>query len=183
MTRSPQELAAQKAQAHREQEKLLKDLLGVLDSLDSACNHWDQARQEQIHRVEVTPSPPTFFQRLQKLISFGHRTHPDVLHKSNVLHKAVGQEESVAEVVSSAHEGLEMIRRSLLEVLHQRQVIPLDTLGQPFDPAQMYALGRQECEGAVENTVVQEVIRGYRWQNRILREAQVMVAAQPLSKA
>ena len=91
---------------------------------------------------------------------------------------ADGANEAI-EVAESAREGVEMIRRSLLDVLRRQQVVPLEVLGKPFDPARMYALGRQECEDADENTVVQEVVRGYLWQNRILRESQVMVAVKP----
>jgi molecular chaperone GrpE len=43
----------------------------------------------------------------------------------------------------------------------------------------MYAVGRQESEEVEENTVVQEVLRGYLWQKKILREAQVIVAVKP----
>ena len=85
----------------------------------------------------------------------------------------------MAEVLTSARQGVELIQRSLLETLRQRQVAPLEVVGKPFDPEQMYALGRQEDEAAAENTVLQEVVRGYRWQNRILREAQVIVAVKP----
>jgi molecular chaperone GrpE len=40
----------------------------------------------------------------------------------------------------------------------------------------MYALGRQESDEP-ENTVIQEVVRGYLWRERVLREAQVIVSA------
>ncbi|UJB72547.1 nucleotide exchange factor GrpE (plasmid) [Acaryochloris sp. 'Moss Beach'] len=83
------------------------------------------------------------------------------------------------EIISSAKEGVELIRRSMLDILQQRQVVPIEVNGQPFDPEQMYALGRQESAEVEENTVIQEVVKGYLWQNRILREAQVMVASKP----
>ena len=41
----------------------------------------------------------------------------------------------------------------------------------------MYALGQQADASALPNTVVQEVVRGYRWKDRVLREAQVIVAS------
>lgn len=86
----------------------------------------------------------------------------------------------MGEVLVSAHEGVDMIRRSLLDLLSERQVAPMETLGQPFDPTRMYALGRQEDAEADANTVVQEVVRGYLWKERILREAQVIVASPPV---
>ena len=76
-----------------------------------------------------------------------------------------------------------MIRRELLEVLSQRQVVPLSSLGQAFNPECMYAVGRRESESVEENIVVEEVLRGYLWQNKILREAQVIVASRPSASA
>jgi molecular chaperone GrpE len=43
----------------------------------------------------------------------------------------------------------------------------------------MHALGQQSDAVATPNTVLQEVVRGYRWKDRILREAQVIVAVAP----
>lgn len=82
------------------------------------------------------------------------------------------------EVVASNRQGLELIRQSLLEVLQQRQITPIPVQGLPFDPQLMYAVGRQATDQWPENTVYQEVLRGYRWGERILREAQVVVAVR-----
>jgi molecular chaperone GrpE len=65
----------------------------------------------------------------------------------------------------------------MLAVLSQHQVVPLLAKGQPFDPSQMHALGQQADTAVPVNTVVREVVRGYLWQERVLREAQVIVAA------
>jgi len=40
----------------------------------------------------------------------------------------------------------------------------------------MHALGQRVEAHCAPNMVVQEVVRGYRWQDRVLREAQVIVA-------
>jgi molecular chaperone GrpE len=42
----------------------------------------------------------------------------------------------------------------------------------------MYAVGREESASVPENTVIQEVVRGYFWGDQVLREAQVIVAAK-----
>jgi molecular chaperone GrpE (heat shock protein) len=182
MTQSPRELVAQSAKFRREQERLLQDLLGILDSLDRACDHWQQAEQEHypsqsasgdsMLEPAVQESLPTFWrwkQALQRWLG----QQPQANEKEASANDAMG------EVISSAKEGVEMIRRSLLDLLRQRQVVPLTTQGQVFDPERMYALGREESAEAEENTVVREVVRGYLWQNQILREAQVMVAVKP----
>jgi molecular chaperone GrpE len=63
-------------------------------------------------------------------------------------------------------------------VLRQRQVLPILVLGKSFDPKTMYAVGRQVTTEFPENTVIQEVMRGYMWGEQVLREAQVIVAAK-----
>lgn len=188
MTRSPRELVAQKVQLQRDQERLLQDLLGVMDALDHACDHWRTAEQDhnQVLDASSTPSTTTpeqtWWKRLQQWVrQLWSQLGPPSAEPSPPAAVSAPDTaaDSMAEVLTSAREGVELIQKSLLEILRQRQVVPLDAVGKPFDPEQMYALGRQEEAAAAENTVLQEVVRGYRWQNRILREAQVIVAAKP----
>jgi len=45
-------------------------------------------------------------------------------------------------------------------------------MGKPFDSQIMYAVGREERADIIDNTVIQEVLRGYLWGDRVLTEAQ-----------
>ncbi|MBE9077042.1 nucleotide exchange factor GrpE [Romeria aff. gracilis LEGE 07310] len=177
MTRSPRELANQKIQLRQQQEKLLKDLLAVVDALDRAAEHWHQAEQAQEQLASAPRAQPWWQRQLQYWWQW--LVQPDA-------EAAEADEPSpTAEVVTSARAGIDLIRESMLTVLSQHQVLPLPAQGQPFDPSRMYALGQQSVPNAAPNTVVQEVVRGYLWQDRVLREAQVIVAApeKPLSSA
>jgi molecular chaperone GrpE (heat shock protein) len=199
MTLSPRELSSQNTKLQRDQEKLIQDLLGILDDLDNACEHWQQATQNYVdlsidsllvadyvpHDRSTARRP--LWQQLWQLLPrplrrlwrrlwnqfFGSPPAP--------VNVAAPQTNPDLEVVASASEGVEMIRRSLLDVLRRQQVVPMEVLGKTFDPSTMYAMGRQECADEEENTVVQEVVRGYMWQNRILRESQVLVSVRPVS--
>ncbi|NMF83441.1 nucleotide exchange factor GrpE [Nodosilinea sp. P-1105] len=165
MTRSPRELATQKIQLRKQQEALLKDLLPILDALDRAADHWQQAQATQ---TTSTPAQPqAWWQRWLQRLGLGN------------LQKSGPEAASLETVVTSAHDGIAMIRESMLTVLDQHQVVPLPAVGQPFDPSHMHALGQQPDPSVPPNTVVQEVVRGYRWQDRMLREAQVIVAVAP----
>jgi len=186
MTQSPRELAAQKAQLHREQKRFLQDLLGIVDALERASARWQEAEQNAAQSGAQSPQPPTthspprrpWLQNLWQhfLSRLGKQPSPTTV-------TAATESESLTEVLVSARSGVEMIRRELLEVLSQRQVVPLSSVGQAFNPECMYAVGRQESEAAEENTEVEEVLRGYLWQNKILREAQVIVASRPSAAA
>lgn len=170
------ELAAQKKQFEREQEGLLRDLLGVIDALDRACAHWQVGLETlPVDSIEAPKSalPETIWQRLSYWFASRRRNQASKQQTSDILPE---QSRSVAEVLASNQQGVELIRRTLLEVLRQRMVVPIEVQGQVFDPKRMYAIGRQESKDAPENTVFQEVVRGYMWRDRILREAQVIVA-------
>lgn len=155
-------LSAQKAQARKEQEALLRELLEVLDTLDQAQAHWRSAAASNVETqpAEAGPGPMGWLRRL--------------------LSPAVPVADAqLQEVITSGGEGIDLIRQTLLEVLRRRQVEPIPTLGQPFDPETMFALDRHPDTTQPAMTVLQEVVRGYRWGDRILREAQVIVAAEP----
>ncbi|MBV9385930.1 MAG: nucleotide exchange factor GrpE, partial [Chroococcidiopsidaceae cyanobacterium CP_BM_ER_R8_30] len=160
------EISRKQGMAQTDQIALWRELLTVLDALDQACAHW----QEQIDALAPSPLPPQsqpFWQRfLQQL--FG--TQPD----STVPVAST----SLREVLISHQQGVDLIRRSFLDLLRQRQVVPIAAQGRSFNPQTMYAVGRQESASVPENTVIQEVVRGYLWGEQVLREAQVIVAAK-----
>lgn len=166
--RSPREIATQKIQLRKQQEKLLSDLLTVVDALDRAADHWQQAEQNQMqNQVRTRSHATTRWQQFRQWLS------------AAIAPTATHQPETLATVVISARSGIDMIRETMLTVLTQHQVSPLPAQGQPFDPTQMHALGQQADASVSPNTVVQEVVRGYRWKDRILREARVIVAVAP----
>lgn len=150
------------AQAAKEEKTLLRELLGVLDALERADSHW----QEQL--ASFTPSstkPRTFWQRC---LAFFKRKERQKISLSP----------SLRAILVSNQEGVALIRRSLIDILRQRQVMVIAAEGYPFNPQTMYALGRQESASVPENTVIQEVVRGYLWRGQVLREAQVIVSGK-----
>lgn len=154
-----------------DQKLLWRDLLTVMDALDQAFVHW----QAQIEALAASPlqqfSPSGSQPFWQRWIQH--------LAQSRSSDTASTSAPSLRQVLISNQQGVELIRRSLLDVLRQRQVIPIVAQGQAFNPQTMYAVGRQETLLTPENTVIQEVVRGYFWGEQILREAQVIVAVKP----
>lgn len=86
--------------------------------------------------------------------------------------------QTAAALALSAGEGLALIRAQLLETLLAHGLQPFDSVGQPFDPQRMQALGQRPARatGIAPGQVVEEAVRGYLWQGSLLREAQVLVA-------
>jgi molecular chaperone GrpE len=73
-------------------------------------------------------------------------------------------------------EGVELIHRSLLDLLRRRGVEPFASVGQPFDPEWHEAVASEPADGRRDGEITRELRRGYRIGPRLLRAAQVTVA-------
>ncbi len=76
-------------------------------------------------------------------------------------------------------EGVELLYRQMLDVLARVGVVPIEAVGAKFDPHLHEALMREEDPSSEENTVIQELRRGYLFKDRLLRPAQVTVSIRP----
>jgi molecular chaperone GrpE len=86
---------------------------------------------------------------------------------------AAGQ---VRDLVSSLLTGYAMGLQRLDRALRQHGLEPMACVGQPFDPERMEVVEAVAGNGRAPGEVVAEVRRGYLWNGRIFRFAQVSVA-------
>ena len=77
---------------------------------------------------------------------------------------------------SSLSEGLKAIYRRLRNLLEREGVTPVESLGAKFDPRLHEAIDSVRSEEHEPGTVVEELQRGYRWGDELLRPARVRVA-------
>jgi molecular chaperone GrpE len=75
--------------------------------------------------------------------------------------------------------GVELIVKQMEDVLRQLQVNPVPAVGSEFDPRHHEALGTVEREDLPDQHVAEEVRKGYRIRERLLRPALVRVASNP----
>jgi molecular chaperone GrpE len=75
--------------------------------------------------------------------------------------------------------GVELIVKQMEEVLRQMQVLPIPTVGAEFDPRLHEALGTVERDDIPDQHVAEEIRRGYRLRERLLRPALVRIASNP----
>ncbi|MBU0640221.1 MAG: nucleotide exchange factor GrpE [Planctomycetes bacterium] len=76
-------------------------------------------------------------------------------------------------------DGVRIVYEHFLKVLRERQVEPIEALGQPFDPSYHEAMMRQPSEECPAGTVIQELARGYRMHERVIRPSRVVVSSGP----
>ena len=79
----------------------------------------------------------------------------------------------------SLQAGVAMVLQQLRGVLAEAGLEEVNALGQPFDPRFHEALSQQETPEVPEGQVVQQVRKGYKLRDRLLRPASVVVAKQP----
>lgn len=79
--------------------------------------------------------------------------------------------------------GVELIVKQMEEVLRQLQVTPIATEGEAFDPRVHEALGTVDREDLPDQHVAEEIRRGYKLRERLLRPAMVRVAHNPKQKS
>ncbi len=72
--------------------------------------------------------------------------------------------------------GIELIAKQLDDAVRNLGVVAVETVGQQFDPRTMEALGSVETAEYPDDAVVEEIRKGYRIKERLLRPALVRVA-------
>jgi molecular chaperone GrpE len=74
--------------------------------------------------------------------------------------------------------GVELIGKQLTALLERLGVEPVPTVGRPFDPHVHEAIATEQTDEFAPDTVVQEVQRGYRLGDKLIRPAMVKVATK-----
>jgi len=77
---------------------------------------------------------------------------------------------------SEFRSGVELIDKQLHDVLAKLGVRPVPAKGKPFDPHYHEAIEMVETDEAPDHHVIEELQRGYKFKDRLLRPAMVKVA-------
>jgi len=83
---------------------------------------------------------------------------------------------SNGDALEALRQGVEMTLKGLTDGLKKFGVVPVDALEKPFDPNLHQAVSQEETDRFPENTVCQELQRGYMLNDRLLRPAMVVVS-------
>jgi molecular chaperone GrpE len=80
---------------------------------------------------------------------------------------------------ASLQAGIVMVQSQLKSILAEAGLEDIDALGKTFDAALHEAISQQETADVPEGRVVQQVRKGYKLRERLLRPAAVVVAKKP----
>jgi molecular chaperone GrpE len=77
---------------------------------------------------------------------------------------------------SSVKKGFQMIVKNFEKILEEEEIKPMDCEGEKFDPYKHDAMLVREDDESPENTVLEELEKGYFFKNEVLRPARVVVS-------
>jgi molecular chaperone GrpE len=80
---------------------------------------------------------------------------------------------------NSLQAGIVMVQSQLKNILAESGLEEIDATGKPFDPTLHEAVSQQETADVPEGQVVQQIRKGYKLRERLLRPAGVIVAKKP----
>ena len=83
----------------------------------------------------------------------------------------------------SLQSGVVMIQQQLKSVLVETGLEEIDAAGKPFDPNFHEAVSEQESADVAEGNVLMQLRKGYKFKDRLLRQATVIVAKKPAAAA
>ena len=86
---------------------------------------------------------------------------------------------SQGDAVQSLQTGVSMIHQLLKKALADAGLEEIDAASKPFDPNLHEAVSQKETDEVPEGTVVQQLRKGYKLRERLLRPASVVVAKPP----
>jgi molecular chaperone GrpE len=86
------------------------------------------------------------------------------------------------EKATSLQAGIVMVQSQLRSILAEAGLEEIDATGKPFDPTQHEAVSQLETADVPEGQVVQQIRKGYKLRERLLRPASVIVAKKPAAR-
>ncbi len=102
---------------------------------------------------------------------------PTVDNLERALEQAKTETKDADSKLASMLEGIELTYKGLLSVLEKFEVTPIESVGREFNPDEMDALTMEASDEVPANHVISEFAKGYRFKDRVLRHAQVVVSS------
>ncbi|MBR0573757.1 MULTISPECIES: nucleotide exchange factor GrpE [Pasteurellaceae] len=100
----------------------------------------------------------------------------DLLNVVDNLERALETLEGVDETIKPLIEGVELTHKELTSVLNRYGVQAFGEVGEAFNPEMHQAISQKEAEGIETNHISIVLQKGYKLNERVIRDAMVMVA-------
>jgi molecular chaperone GrpE len=157
--------AAQNTALQEDPDQILRERDDYRDRLLRSIAEFDNYRK----RIERERK------ELAEFVSFGILN--DLLPLVDDLERALAAAEGT-QTVATYRAGVELIHKQLAELLRKKGVTPIEAQGADFDPHLHQAVSTELSTVHRDNEVIEELRRGYKLGDRLLRPAMVKVASR-----
>ena len=146
-----------------------------------ADEHWDRL-------LRLTADFENYKKRAaRERTEAGHAASAALLHKllpilDNFEMAQAAAQTAQGDKLAALQTGIAMIQQQLKSLLTEAGLEEIDATGKPFDPTFHEAVSQAESENTPEGHVVQQMRKGYKFRERLLRPAAVVVAKEPAAK-
>ncbi len=154
-----EELRARAAKADEHWDRLLR----------TAADFENFKKRAARERIEAAQSANVAL--LQKLLP--------VLDHFEMAQTAAQTAEAPPGGMASLQAGIALIQQQLKSILAETGLEEIDAAGKPFDPKLHEAVSQLESNDVPEGHVLQQIRKGYKLRDRLLRPAAVIVAKKP----
>lgn len=100
-------------------------------------------------------------------------------YRPTLMVRLLGQRRRERDLLHAIAQGQDISLRRLDQILHTQQVVALEVEGQPLDPHTMRAAELDQRADLANGIVTEELRKGYKWQGKLLRLAEVKVNRRP----
>jgi len=152
----------------------------ALADLDEALDRGRLGLEKGIRRLaeesgkDLHPALDAAFARLSWLRRLLLKSYHEEIREIVRRHDEAGRE-----LAGTLLEGYGLIQARLRRALSAEQIEAIECLDQPVDPELMTVVAIAEDSGRPPGVVVAEIRRGYTWQGRLLRYAEVRASRGP----
>ncbi len=91
------------------------------------------------------------------------------------INEKVDKDESESQLATFS-EGVELVYKQLIDVLKVNGLVPIEALGEVFDPNIHESVFATESDEVSEGNIIEELRTGYKLHDRIIRASQVIVS-------
>jgi len=146
-----------------------------------ADEHWDRL-------LRVTADFENFKKRAaRERTEAGHAASASLLNKllpilDNFEMAQTAAQTAHGDKLAALQTGIAMVQQQLKGILVEAGLEEIDATGKPFDPTFHEAVSQQESDTIPEGHVLQQLRKGYKQRERLLRAATVTVAKKPATE-
>ncbi|WP_144511139.1 nucleotide exchange factor GrpE [Bacillus sp. FJAT-22090] len=171
-----EELETENLEEHVEQAETVEE---VTEEIDEVTLLKQQLEEEQDKAIRFRADFENYKRRVQldKEADYKYRAQSlltDILPVLDNFERALAVEATSEEAASLA-KGVEMVYRSLLDAVSKEGLEPIEAEGVPFDPNFHQAVMQEQDDTKESGIVLQELQKGYKLKDRILRPSMVKV--------